>query len=168
MARTADPRVRKVIARNLKRLIGDQEVGVVASKLGMKQTQLSGYLGAHRGFAIETLIKMASKLQTTLDDLVFGVDAAYTRDIMRRRSDRIEQQLTDDLLDVITGYAIVKSESPSEAAGMVQMLKLRLLKAAGVREPVEPGDAASSAGAPAVPESAAPNPQRRRGGRRAR
>lgn len=163
MPRESDPRVRQVVARNLKKLLGDSDIATVATRLQMDVTQLRGYLGAHRGLSFETLMKIAARLPCALDDLVYGVDAQYTKGIVRRRHDTIESQISDDLADVIAGYGVIVVENPGEAKWIAGEMRHRLLSSAGIREPDAPTDEASAAAVEEAIESPAPSqPSRRR------
>lgn len=95
MARAVDPEVRTVIARNLRRAVANQDKGVVslASDLEMSQPQFSGYLRTHRGFSIETLLRLAVVLECSLDDLVANVNPQYTRGAAIRRRRDLEPEI---------------------------------------------------------------------------
>lgn len=137
MARSADPAVKTQIAANLQRVVRTLRISVkeAAKRVSLPQSQFSGYLRGHRGFAIETLLRLAAGLDCSLDELVRGVDLNYSRQALRRHYPELEEDL--ELMDVISGFETVRLGNPNEAAGIAAMLKARL-----------PGMGAPEVGAP--------------------
>lgn len=165
MARQANPRVRARIAKNLRRLLGTREIGVAAKSIGMSQAQLSGYANGHRGFSVETLLRFAVNLNCSLDDLVTGVDVEYSRCAAKRLHAELEGD--DELLDVITGFELIRTDNMREAHSIAGMFKSRMLSFAAPVPQADESDAEPSTGATervhrTVQPPATP---RRRGGR---
>lgn len=134
---------------NLRRALRDRKLTVTAAaeRLKMSQPQLSGYLGGHRGFSLQTLLRFGRRLDVSLDDLVRDVDAEYTRLAMVRRYPPLEADL--ELMDVVTGFETIRRDSPAEAQAVATMLRARMLGPLGVPATAESG-AAPSAGATAT------------------
>lgn len=145
MARQADPRVRARIAKNLRRLLGTMEIGVAAKKMKMPQAQLSGYINGHRGFSIETLIRFAVNLNCSLDDVVNGVDVEYARSAAKRLHAELESD--EDLLDVITGFELIRRDNTAEAKSIAAIFKSRILSFADPVPRADESDVQPSAGA---------------------
>lgn len=164
MARLADPRVKAQIAKNLRRLIGDRDVGGVAKTLKMPQAQLSGYINAHRGFSIETLLRFAVMLKCSLDDLVYGVDLEYTRAATMHQYPELETDT--DLLDVMTGFELIRREHPDEAVSLAAMFRARMLGAVHAQKGAGLNVASSPAAKGTTVRSVASGVKPRRGGRR--
>ncbi len=119
VGRAADPRVRETIGANLRRIALKKTGGVVgdAAKLvDMPQGQFSGYSRGLRGFAIETLIRLAAILECSLDDLVRGVDPVYTAAAFKRRY----PSLPADLAPVVAELADMNVEDRAPMLGLIQ------------------------------------------------
>lgn len=95
MARVADPRVRRIIARNLRRVVANHGLGLgdVANDLKMPQAQLSGYMRNHRGFSIETLLRFAVGLGCSIDELLYDVNPEYNKLAFRNRLGVLDEDL---------------------------------------------------------------------------
>lgn len=134
MARLVDPRVRRVIGANLKRQLRGKNTKVVADDVEMSVGQLYGYSNGLRGFSLETLLRFAVALNCSIDDLVAGVDAEYTRAVMkRRRSDLVaELERDEQLLDVLAGFEVMRKTNPPEAETVATMFRARLVQSGEV------------------------------------
>lgn len=148
VGRVADPRVRQVIAGNLRRLGGwdardGASVNALAEQLGMDASQLSGYAGGHRGFSIETLLRMAVGLKCSLDDLVRGVDPEYSRAATSRRYPTVP----DDLV-----FLVDHIEQMDDAERKMALRALRVGFETSTSSPEAPADLVALAkGAPPPP-----------------
>lgn len=164
MARNANPAVRAQIAANLQRIVGALNISVTeaAARVGLSQSQFSGYLRGHRGFAIETLLRLAAGLNQPIDELVRGVDVNYGRVALKLRYPELEDDL--DLMDVLAGFEIIRQENPPEAAGIAAMFKARI---PGIHAPAVAARYAAPSSAESVskPRPSAAMPRRKHAGR---
>jgi predicted transcriptional regulator len=132
MAREADPKVRRIIARNLQRALRQQGKGVVtvATSLQMPQAQFSGYLRGHRGFSIETLLRLSVGLSCSLDDLVANVNEDYTAQTIAQRHRSLEP-------DIATAVEDLCLLAPAPRAAAIRIVREFTHLAEPVPEPTE-------------------------------